>query len=507
MLQKVIINIILAIAIVEGRIPRKRDIDVPLPSFEDVDCSATTKGNLCIRVNFSTESSELIVLTKVSDTVYEGYLGDINDPISVVMIDAPEDNSRLINFHDSRVPHCAEFDVDVQTNTVKCIRGGYATNNDDEEFKDELVNRGLTPANTNGPIVPLGAHFPNGIDVKVLFHFDNGFYKAFDRAKGISGEEYMNQVIALVKNAYRDNSLADRIGTNVNIIGEARRYYGTFTGEDFGTQTLMGNLANAEGAKYDLYTFITHPGASGVAYGGQVCNTDPRLRVSFNKAYGDSQCGYYSPPFPMDCSKPTTRIALTAETISHELGHSLGMAHDFKSKNPYVYRKYQGERKSCRGLMDYIDDGVGWSACSARDFSRYITDGGTGTPCLLKGQTGGQTGGQTTGGQTTGACVNTDNGAADPFGDGCNMYAKHKEWCGKYNDGDFFSKEMCCACGGGRKTVTATTGACVNTDNGATDPFGDGCNVYAKQKHWCGKYDDRDFKSKVMCCGCGGGKL
>ena len=64
----------------------------------------------------------------------------------------------------------------------------------------------------------------------------------------------------------------------------------------------------------------------------------------------------------------------------------MGMAHDFKSKGPYVYRKYETETNDCRGLMDYIDDGVGWSACSARDFSRYITDGGTAKrPCLLKG--------------------------------------------------------------------------------------------------------------------------
>ena len=61
------------------------------------------------------------------------------------------------------------------------------------------------------------------------------------------------------------------------------------------------------------------------------------------------------------------------------------MAHDFKSKDPYVYRKYEGETKDCRGLMDYIDDGVGWSACSARDFSRHLTNGGNSKPCLLKG--------------------------------------------------------------------------------------------------------------------------
>ena len=48
----------------------------------------------------------------------------------------------------------------------------------------------------------------------------------------------------------------------------------------------------------------------------------------------------------------------------------------------YVYRKYQKSKEDCRGLIDYIDDGVGWSACSARDFSRYLTSAGTKDPCL-----------------------------------------------------------------------------------------------------------------------------
>ena len=61
------------------------------------------------------------------------------------------------------------------------------------------------------------------------------------------------------------------------------------------------------------------------------------------------------------------------------------MDHDFVQETydnggGYVYRKF--EDAECRGLMDYIDDGVGWSACSARDFSRYLTNGGTSPPCL-----------------------------------------------------------------------------------------------------------------------------
>jgi hypothetical protein len=29
-------------------------------------------------------------------------------------------------------------------------------------------------------------------------------------------------------------------------------------------------------------------------------------------------------------------------------------------------------------------------------------------------------------------------------------------------------------------------GPCTDSDNGATDPYGDGCAVYNKQLHWCG---------------------
>ena len=51
------------------------------------------------------------------------------------------------------------------------------------------------------------------------------------------------------------------------------------------------------------------------------------------------------------------------------------MDHDFiqeiyDTERRFEYREYKGEE--CRGLMDYIDDGVGWSKCSMMDFSNYI---------------------------------------------------------------------------------------------------------------------------------------
>merc|ERR1712045_859588 len=48
----------------------------------------------------------------------------------------------------------------------------------------------------------------------------------------------------------------------------------------------------------------------------------------------------------------------------------------------FIYRKYNGA--SCaKGFMSYQYQGkIGWSACSARDFSRFLTKGGTTNPCL-----------------------------------------------------------------------------------------------------------------------------
>jgi len=48
-------------------------------------------------------------------------------------------------------------------------------------------------------------------------------------------------------------------------------------------------------------------------------------------------------------------------------------------------------------------------------------------------------------------CKDTANGAKDPYNDGCEWYDENPRGCGKYDDGDFKSNDMCCSCGGGSK--------------------------------------------------------
>lgn len=64
---------------------------------------------------------------------------------------------------------------------------------------------------------------------------------------------------------------------------------------------------------------------------------------------------------------------------------------------------------------------------------------------------------------------------------------------------------MCCLCGGGTHVNCPEPDPCADTANGATDEDGDGCENYDEYPSDCGYYDDMDFSSNVMCCACGGG--
>ena len=50
------------------------------------------------------------------------------------------------------------------------------------------------------------------------------------------------------------------------------------------------------------------------------------------------------------------------QTIAHEMGHNLGMRHDFGRKD--------SRGKNCYGYMDYKDSTNYWSKCSVEDFTK-----------------------------------------------------------------------------------------------------------------------------------------
>ena len=106
------------------------------------------------------------------------------------------------------------------------------------------------------------------------------------------------------------------------------------------------------------------------------------------------------------------------------------------------------------------------------------------------------------------ACVNSDNGNVNTFGDGCASYNNSPHKCGFFTTRDFNSETMCCGCGGGTQygeSRESSASACVDSDNGNVNTFGDGCWSYNDSPHSCGFFTTSNFNSETMCCGCGGG--
>lgn len=84
--------------------------------------------------------------------------------------------------------------------------------------------------------------------------------------------------------------------------------------------------------------------------------------------------------------------------------------------------------------------------------------------------------------------VDTDNGRTDTWGDGCSWYVTNTGNCGVFDDDDFEANVMCAACGGGEVP--------------RYDIAGDGCSWYEGRPGECGKWDDEDFHAHADCWQC-----
>ena len=102
-------------------------------------------------------------------------------------------------------------------------------------------------------------------------------------------------------------------------------------------------------------------------------------------------------------------------------------------------------------------------------------------------------------------CVN-DLSSADSYGDDCDLYDHNAHWCGGYDTPDFNSAEQCCVCQVEETYVDFEAyedPVCVN-DLSTADDWGDDCEDYEVYPGWCGNYDSATFDSVAQCCVCQG---
>ena len=109
---------------------------------------------------------------------------------------------------------------------------------------------------------------------------------------------------------------------------------------------------------------------------------------------------------------------------------------------------------------------------------------------------------------SNGVCQDTDNDATDLYGNGCASYVGNEAWCGSYDSEFFNSYYMCCACDNGSGVTGGVN--CEDTNYGATDFMLNGCDWYVGNEENCGTSSattegNSPFNSLEMCCACNGG--
>ena len=103
----------------------------------------------------------------------------------------------------------------------------------------------------------------------------------------------------------------------------------------------------------DISAGPNYTSGGGIAYVGVVCD------APWAKKYKQSINNY------------GTSHSAMGELLAHEIGHNLGMSHDFATKHGGDGNSGSGGPCDGEGFMSYGNHKSQWSACSVKDFTAW----------------------------------------------------------------------------------------------------------------------------------------
>jgi len=331
-----------------------------LPNFKKLtECESAA---LCIKVTYANGEEDMITADEfhgerhAKHDVYKGRLASTNAKVVVILKDEAHEKD-LVVFKCKKAHSCHNFRVDLEgSGKAVCSvappnpdkPGNDMLTGDDE---DMLTDEDMRVLNRDAEKEQMKMD-PLGYKIRVWVYYDDRWKKRF----GEESDTRADAVMALVDEMFSEETLQTQLHFTVESVNHVPGS-GTFGAYGVNKEVIRNiaaeNSLNPNGP--DLNVFLTGTGSGGgTAWLSSICKKGhTKLKSSVTGWYYDDE--------------------YTAEIVAHEIGHNLGMYHDFSEGwgdvNKTTGFRQREEGVDCRGYMDYSSKTDGWSACSVHDFT------------------------------------------------------------------------------------------------------------------------------------------
>jgi len=316
--------------------------------FEWTDCGENV-ADQCLMVLFPADNTADIALLNYVDGEVTVLSGHLKDDESIAISVTVEEHQLEVTMHSPHDDDHSMYIVNLDTGATEVV-----SIPDDVIFDHPLevpggynasAGVGFHKRNIERRFVP-----SNGYNLRVAVFYDTNF-QTF--AGGQAGAETkLTSIFNHVKTLYTQFTVSGVSGAIKPSLHSLNYRSGSWSADS--SLRTCSYISNNLQWDVDEHVYVTYQGSAsgivGMAWVGTTCSIYQFYRSNINEWFRTD--------------------TITAQIIAHEIGHNLGMFHDFTNSRGNRYENGQ-LCTNVGGYMDYTQTPTKWSDCSVGDFTRY----------------------------------------------------------------------------------------------------------------------------------------